>query len=36
MPITVIKNKLVAPGQFGEVFMRIEPWYEGMPEPKGS
>ncbi|MBL7726632.1 MAG: elongation factor G [Dinghuibacter sp.] len=20
-------------GQFGEVFMRIEPWYEGMPEP---
>ncbi|HKH63235.1 MAG TPA: elongation factor G, partial [Flavitalea sp.] len=21
-------------GQFGEVFMRIEPWYEGMPEPK--
>lgn len=22
-------------GQFGEVFMRIEPWYEGMPEPKG-
>ncbi len=22
-------------GQFGEVFMRIEPWYEGMPEPAG-
>ena len=22
-------------GQFGEVFMRIEPWYEGMPEPQG-
>ena len=22
-------------GQFGEVYMRIEPWYEGMPEPKG-
>jgi elongation factor G len=22
-------------GQFGEVFMRIEPWQEGMPEPKG-
>lgn len=22
-------------GQFGEVFMRIEPWHEGMPEPKG-
>ena len=21
-------------GQFGEVYMRIEPWYEGMPEPK--
>lgn len=21
-------------GQFGEVFMRIEPWYEGMPEPE--
>ncbi len=21
-------------GQFGEVFLRIEPWYEGMPEPK--
>ncbi|HET9431407.1 MAG TPA: elongation factor G [Chitinophagaceae bacterium] len=21
-------------GQFGEVFMRIEPWYEGMPEPR--
>ena len=20
-------------GQFGEVFLRIEPWYEGMPEP---
>jgi elongation factor G len=22
-------------GQFGEVYMRIEPWYEGMPEPEG-
>ena len=22
-------------GQFGEVFMRIEPFYEGMPDPKG-
>lgn len=22
-------------GQFGEVSMRIEPWYEGMPEPQG-
>ncbi len=22
-------------GQFGEVFMRIEPWYEGIPDPKG-
>ena len=22
-------------GQFGEVFMRIEPWYEGIPEPSG-
>ncbi|HEY6976281.1 MAG TPA: elongation factor G [Chitinophagaceae bacterium] len=22
-------------GQFGEVWMRIEPWYEGMPEPHG-
>ncbi len=22
-------------GQFGEVFLRIEPWYEGMPEPHG-
>ncbi len=21
-------------GQFGEVYMKIEPWYEGMPEPK--
>ena len=21
-------------GQFGEVFMRIEPWYEGLPEPR--
>ncbi len=21
-------------GQFGEVYMRIEPWYEGMPDPK--
>jgi elongation factor G len=22
-------------GQFGEVYMRIEPWYDGMPEPAG-
>ncbi len=22
-------------GQFGEVFMRIEPWHEGMSDPKG-
>jgi elongation factor G len=22
-------------GQFGEVHLRIEPWYEGMPEPQG-
>ncbi|HUC83032.1 MAG TPA: elongation factor G [Flavisolibacter sp.] len=22
-------------GQFGEVFMRIEPYYDGMPEPQG-
>ena len=22
-------------GQFGEVFMKIEPWYEGMPAPEG-
>jgi elongation factor G len=22
-------------GQFGEVHMRIEPWYEGMPDPEG-
>jgi elongation factor G len=22
-------------GQFAEVFMRIEPWYEGMPDPAG-
>ena len=22
-------------GQFGEVYMRIEPWYEGMPDPPG-
>ncbi len=22
-------------GQFGEVYMRIEPWHEGMPEPQG-
>ncbi len=21
-------------GQFGEVYLQIEPWYEGMPEPK--
>ena len=22
-------------GQFGEVYMKIEPWYEGIPEPAG-
>jgi elongation factor G len=22
-------------GQFGEVFMRIEPWFDGMPDPAG-
>jgi elongation factor G len=22
-------------GQFGEVFMQVEPWYEGMADPKG-
>jgi len=22
-------------GQFGEVYMRIEPWYEGIPDPAG-
>ncbi len=22
-------------GQFGEVFLRVEPWHEGMPEPHG-
>lgn len=22
-------------GQFGEVYMRIDPWYEGMPDPNG-
>ncbi|MBY0481604.1 MAG: elongation factor G [Chitinophagaceae bacterium] len=22
-------------GQFGEVFMRVEPWYEGIPDPPG-
>ncbi len=22
-------------GQFGEVSMQVEPWYEGMPDPKG-
>ena len=22
-------------GQFGEVYMRIEPWHEGLPEPNG-
>jgi len=22
-------------GQFGEVYMRIDPWYEGMPDPSG-
>lgn len=22
-------------GQFGEVYMQVEPWYEGMPDPRG-
>jgi elongation factor G len=22
-------------GQFGEVYMQVEPWYEGIPDPKG-
>ena len=22
-------------GQFGEVYMQVEPWFEGMPDPKG-
>jgi elongation factor G len=22
-------------GQFGEVYMQVEPWYEGMPDPNG-
>jgi elongation factor G len=22
-------------GQFGEVYIRLEPWYDGMPEPQG-
>jgi elongation factor G len=22
-------------GQFGEVYMQVEPWYEGLPDPKG-
>ncbi|MBS1916093.1 MAG: elongation factor G [Bacteroidetes bacterium] len=22
-------------GQFGEVYMQVEPWYDGMPDPKG-
>jgi elongation factor G len=22
-------------GQFGEVYMQVEPWHEGMPDPKG-
>jgi elongation factor G len=22
-------------GQFGEVFMQVEPWFEGMPDPRG-
>ena len=30
-----IKKHSGGAGQFGEVFMRIEPFYEGMPEPSG-
>ena len=33
MPITAIKNKVVVPASLVKYIMRIEPWYEGMPEP---
>jgi elongation factor G len=34
MQAIVIKSISGGAGQFGEVYMRIEPWYEGMPDPK--
>ena len=34
MPVIVIKNKVVVPVSLVKCIMRIEPWYEGMPEPK--